>query len=389
MLKDLFLKTRQDTLDICKNLCTDDYNVQPCADVSPPKWHLAHTSWFFETFILQTSVPNYQFFFPEYQKIFNSYYTSINEPWQRDKRGVLSRPSLKEILDYRSYVDTKMLEILNEDSLNLEFILTGLHHEHQHQELLWMDIKYILGQNPLHPPYHADIVSEERQNGQALDFIPFAAGLTEVGVDPQLNKSTLENFYFDNETPRHQVFLQSFAIANRPVCNGEYLEFIQSGGYRNEALWLSDGWKFIQSERIGAPLYWFNESNRWYVYDLSGLKEMNPHDPVMHVSYYEADAFARWTNKRLPTEFEWEFANQSKKCGAVWEWTQSSYHPYPRYQAPKGKLREYNSKFMCNQFILRGGSKFTPSAHYRPTYRNYFYPQNRWQFCGFRLVEDR
>ncbi len=412
-----YKKIRRQTLDVCAPLHTEDYVVQPVIDVSPPKWHLAHTSWFFETFILKKLYVGYNEFHPLYNYIFNSYYDSVGERVLRADRGNLTRPSVEEVLAYRKHVDENMLALIDvlkdEDQKQFSaFFEVGLQHEQQHQELLVTDIKYILGHNPLQPAYiqkekpYSDL--NESKHFPAIQYMEIPGGMYEIGYDG-------DAFAWDNESPKHKVYLQDFKIADRLVTNAEYLQFIEDGGYKNFRYWLSDGWQIVEEKSLQAPLYWENIEGKWHNYTLRGLEEIEPNEPVTHISFYEADAYASWAGKRLLTEFEWEAASQVLKpensgnfleennfhpakakpengqiqqfFGDCWEWTYSGYFPYPGYKRAEGPLGEYNGKFMINQMILRGGSCATPRDHFRPTYRNFFQPNLRWQFTGIRLGE--
>lgn len=391
----------------------EDYVVQTMPDVSPPKWHLAHTSWFYETFILQPYVAGYKTFNLHFNYLFNSYYQGIGTPFPRAQRGFLSRPSVAEVLVYREYVDAQMNELIdNLDHLRYslkirELIILGLNHEQQHQELLMTDIKHIFGSNPLLPAYAKNNTSPAQGSTLPLDWVRVQGGEVFVGYDGK-------GFCFDNELPRHNALLNDFFLANRLVTNGEYLQFLADGGYEKPLLWLSDGWTALKQASWNAPLYWQQVDNGWQTFTLSGLQSLDPNEPVCHVSYFEADAYATWAGKRLPTETEWEYAAADKNItqgnflesgrfhpqqaqagasllqlgGDVWEWTQSPYTPYAGYRPPEGVIGEYNGKFMCNQIVLRGGSCATPADHIRKSYRNFFYPHNRWQFMGIRLAAD-
>ena len=376
-----FQDVRTHSENICAPLQAEDYVVQPVVDVSPPKWHLAHTTWFFETFILVPHLEGYEVFHPRYPFLFNSYYEHAGPRILRHTRGNLTRPSTEDIYAYRAHVDAHMKQLI-EHGLggNLpELIELGLHHEQQHQELLLTDIKYILGHNPLFPVYGQELVAPVAT--QSLSFIPMAAGLYEIGHQG-------EGFCFDNELGRHQVYLNDYAIADRLVTQGEYLEFMEAGGYQDFSIWLSEAWAWVNEHSIEAPLYWIKDEGTWYQYTLGGLVPIDPNKPVTHISYYEADAFARWKGLRLPTEFEWEAASGFLPHGTSWEWTQSAYLPYPGFQPAPGALGEYNGKFMVNQMVLRGGSVASSPGHVRPTYRNFFQTDKRWQFTGIRLVKD-
>ena len=390
---------------LCAPLAIEDYCMQPIAEVSPPKWHLAHTSWFFETFILSPYVPDYQIYHPQFRHLFNSYYESIGSFHPRAQRGMLSRPTVAEIYDYRHYVDAHMVLLLERQGWPSDVqarVTLGLHHEQQHQELLLTDVKHIFATNPLRPIYQHMPAAAQR-TARPMRMREHEQGVFEIG-------HAGEDFAFDNERPRHKVLLQTFRIADRPVTNGEYLEFMNDGGYRRPELWLADGWRRACEQRWNAPLYWEYEEGEWSFMTLAGMCPVNVNAPVCHISFYEASAYASWARKRLPTEAEWEVAareealhgnfldsgeGQPRVTGAeqaffgdVWEWTQSAYGPYPGYRPLAGALGEYNGKFMCNQFVLRGGSCATPVSHMRLTYRNFFYPWDRWQFSGVRLADD-
>lgn len=393
---------------LCQPLETEDYGVQAMADVSPPKWHLAHTTWFFETFLLRPYQPGYSEFHPGYGYLFNSYYEAVGDRHPRPQRGLLSRPTVKEVYQYRAHVDRAMEQLLRQQADHAavaELTTLGLHHEQQHQELLLTDLKYNLSLNPLRPAYRADIALAKSTSPMPLEFVDFPGGLYDLGHQAP-------GFAFDNEGPAHRIYLQDFALANRPVTNGEYLEFIVDGGYQTASHWLAEGWATVQSEAWQAPLYWEQRDGDWWVFTLGGMQPVNPAEPLCHLSYFEADAFATWRGCRLPTEAEWEIAASgvpiqgnllaadhlhpqpapgSQKLqqfyGDTWEWTQSAYLPYPGFRPAPGAVGEYNGKFMCNQMVLRGGSCVTPPGHIRPSYRNFFPPSARWQFSGLRLVK--
>ena len=364
---------------ICSKLQKEDYVVQPVVDVSPPKWHLGHTTWFFETFILLPHVTAYQSFNSDYNYVFNSYYENIGARVIRTDRGNLSRPTVDEIFKYREYVDEAMEKFLScEPAAEIKELLElGLNHEQQHQELLWYDIKYILGHNPLFPAYASENIENELNNTPA-GWINFTEGVYEIGYKGQ-------DFHFDNELGRHKVYLQDFSISNALVNNEQYLEFIKAGGYQDFNLWHSEGWDWVKANTINAPMYWYEIDGHWHRYSLSGLQPLKLTEPVSHVSYYEAWAFAQWKGMRLPTEFEWEAASEKLGWGKLWEWTESSYLPYPGFHKAAGALGEYNGKFMVNQMVLRGGSVATAVRHSRNTYRNFFHPELRWMFSGIRL----
>jgi len=378
-LIDSYLRVRKKTEDLVNPLEIEDFTVQPIEDVSPPKWHLGHTTWFFETFILNQFKKNYSFYSPKFQEIFNSYYKSVGPHWLQAHRGNLSRPTVKEIFKFRHQIDESLIDFLkNTDDPKVENILNvGLEHEKQHQELLLMDIKYIFGANTLELSYLENSGLKELPD-IPLEFIPVEGGLVKIGANDGA-------FSYDNERPRHQVFVAPFKLANRLISNGEYLKFITEGGYDDSSFWLSDGWDFKNENNIMAPMYWRKIDNKWHEYCLSGLEDLNLLKPVSHISFYEADAFALWAGKRLPTEFEWECTNLS--LTELWEWTSSSYLPYPGYKREKGPFGEYNGKFMCGQKVLKGGSFASPLNHIRASYRNFYHPGKRWHFCGLRLAE--
>lgn len=390
---------------LCAPLAIEDYCMQPIPEVSPPKWHLAHTSWFFETFVLSPFVEGYQVYHPQFLHLFNSYYETVGSFHPRPRRGVLSRPTVAEICDYRRYVDAHMVLLLERSGWPAEVearVTLGLNHEQQHQELLVTDIKNIFAANPLRPVYH-HAPAAPRGQARACEWRDYGQGIFEIGSDAS-------QFAFDNEFPRHKIFLEQFRMADRPVTNGEYLQFMEDGGYRRPELWLSDGWRHVREQGWSAPLYWERIDGEWQYMTLAGMRSVDMNAPVSHVSYYEAAAYAAWAGKRLPREAEWEVAARDEPVcgnllesgelqpravgegpaffGDVWEWTQSAYAPYPGYRPPAGSLGEYNGKFMCNQLVLRGGSCATPASHLRATYRNFFYPWDRWQFTGVRLADD-
>ena len=380
---ELFLETRKLTEQICEPLETEDFVVQPVEFVSPPKWHLGHTTWFFEEFILKKHQENYQIFDEQFAYVFNSYYESVGEKVVRTNRGNLSRPTVNRIYEYRKYVTEALVEFLNENEISqeLEEVLEiGIHHEKQHQELLLTDIKYILGNNPLLPAY-LKTFDENRIEKHSHQWLSIEEGVYEIG------KPEDGEFCYDNEKGRHKVYVNEFFISNKLVTNAEYLEFMNAGGYQDVLLWHAEAWDWIASEKIKAPQYWHLIDGSWYQYTLSGLKVLDPDAPLAHISYYEAFAFAQWKDMRLPTEAEWEIAQEKFDWGQRWEWTESAYSPYPNYKKPEGALGEYNGKFMVNQKVLRGGSVATSPKHTRCTYRNFFHPNLRWQFTGIRLAK--
>lgn len=413
-LRQRFQRVREQTELLCRPLLPEDTVVQPIVDVSPPKWHLAHTSWFFETFILQKFAPGYQVFHPEYHYLFNSYYNSLGSRVLRQSRGTLTRPPLADIYAYRAYVNQHLTALLEQfpatDAPELETLLElGLQHEQQHQELLVTDIKYILSTSPLAPAYlpAAQYLAGADRPLPAPMYLPVAAGLYAIGY-------TGDDFHFDNELGAHQVWLDAFTFRDQLVTNGEYLEFMNAGGYQHFKYWLHEGFELAKQENWAAPLYWTQQNKDWYRFTLHGLQPINMTAPVTHISFYEADAYANWAGQRLLTEFEWEVAAQQYAparpagnfletaaydpqpfnpttgapafFGDAWEWTNSAYLPYPRYVKAAGALGEYNGKFMINQMVLRGGSCATPQSHIRATYRNFFHPDKRWQFTGIRLA---
>ncbi|MES2254628.1 MAG: ergothioneine biosynthesis protein EgtB [Pseudomonadota bacterium] len=382
-LNKIYAAVRAHSEALAQPLSAEDCAIQSMPDASPVKWHLAHTSWFFETVILSAR-EGYQAFDPRLAFLFNSYYEALGPRHPRPRRGLLTRPSLDEVLAYRAHVDAAMGSVL-EEALNNErlhaAILLGLNHEQQHQELILTDIKHALFANPLLPSYGQE--SPTPQGPRDLEWQNHPGGICLVGHDGPA-------FAFDNERPRHRILLQPFRIASRPVSNAEYLAFVTEGGYRHPEFWLSDGWARVQEEGWDAPLYWLiddDTSADRSVFTLSGVVPLDPHAPVEHVSFYEAAAYAAWAGARLPTEFEWEAAAVTHD-GDVWEWTRSSYDPYPGFKPFEGAVSEYNGKFMVGQMVLRGGSSVTPAGHGRPSYRNFFPPQARWQFSGIRLAAD-
>jgi len=405
-LKDRYRRVRQQSLYLCESLQTEDFVAQSMPDVSPTKWHLAHTSWFFENFLLVPHLSGYRQFDERFDYLFNSYYYTVGQMHLRSQRGLLTRPTVREVRAYREHVDAQMDRLLDGAAgTRLDHLLTlGLNHEQQHQELMLTDIKHVLSVNPLQPAYRDDLATPAGVAGP-LDWHGFPEGVHEIGTGGD------SGFCFDNETPRHRIFLRPFALASRPVTNAEYRESIEDGGYRDVAGWLSDGWAWIRREQIDRPLYWSADLESEFT--LGGFRAIDPHAPVSHLSFYEADAYARRAGHRLPTEAEWEIAAAGQEVGGnladtellhpapaatdsglrqmygdVWEWTASPYASYPGFQPLAGSLGEYNGKFMCNQMVLRGGSCATPADHIRATYRNFFYPESRWQFSGLRLAKD-
>ncbi|SFA39297.1 ergothioneine biosynthesis protein EgtB [Pedobacter suwonensis] len=376
-----YLQIRKYSEQVCEPLQTEDYVVQPVVDVSPPKWHLGHTTWFFETFILKPFSSNYQVYNDDYNFVFNSYYETVGNRVIRTDRGNLSRPGVNEIYQYRAYVDEAMVNFLA-NALNdevRELLVLGFNHEQQHQELLLTDIKYILGNNPLFPVYVKD-KKEVSVIQNEPGWIDIPAGVYEIGYDGT-------GFSFDNELNRHQVYLHDFAISKTLVTNAEFLEFIHAGGYENFNYWHSEGWDWVKSNHIASPMYWHLMDGEWFNYTLGGLLPVDLNAPVSHISYYESYAYASWKGMRLPTEFDWEVAAKHFNWGERWEWTESAYLAYPGFSKAPGAIGEYNGKFMVNQKVLRGASIATPQNHSRITYRNFFHPHLRWQYTGIRLVK--
>ncbi len=413
---DRFEAVRRDTEALAANLTPEDQSIQSMPDVSPTKWHLAHTTWFFETFVLSRLDPDYRIFDPAFAYLFNSYYEAVGPRHPRSERGLLSRPTVDVVGAYRDHIGAAMARFAERaaEPAWLEavpLIELGVHHEQQHQELILMDIKHVFSVNPLLPAFQApqpQIAAPATQ----LGWFEHEGGLVEIGHHGQ-------GFAFDNETPRHKVWLEPFRLAARPATCGEFLQFIEAGGYRQPEFWLSDGWATAREQGWDAPLYWQRDDGAWSIFTLSGKRRLNPSEPVCHVSFFEADAYARWAGKRLPTEAEWEVAAERVQVagnfadrrqfhpsadrastaensgalprqmfGEVWEWTASPYIPYPRFRPAAGAVGEYNGKFMCNQMVLRGGAAVTPAGHLRPSYRNFFPPAARWAFAGLRLAEE-
>ncbi len=390
---------------LCEPLEPEDYQLQSMPDCSPPKWHLAHSTWFFETFLLAPHVPGYRAHDPQFCYLFNSYYDAVGDRWPRPSRGLLSRPTIAEVYRYRRAVDDGLLSLLESADDRLmqtigPLLEIGLNHEEQHQELLLTDLKHAFGLNPLHPSY-APAIDEPRIDAAPMEWDQYSAGVRRIGHDGT-------GFAFDNEGPRHRTYVGAFALASRPVNNGEYLRFIEDDGYARPEFWLSDGWAARRAGGWSAPMHWHRDGTSFAQFTLRGMQPLDLAEPTCHVSYYEADAYARWAGFRLPTEGEWETAagdqpvsgnfldtenfhpsNSGRSIyGDVWVWTASPYSAYPGYRPAAGALGEYNGKFMCNQIVLRGGSCVTPPGHVRPTYRNFFPPDARWQFSGLRLAKD-
>lgn len=412
-LIDRFRQVRNFSTRLCQGLEPEDCVVQSMPDVSPAKWHLAHTTWFFETFVVKTWMSQYRPAIPEYAYLFNSYYNAAGDMHRRDLRGLISRPTVAETLRFRESIDRSVIQLLEsaDESLlsAIEPVLTlGIHHEQQHQELLLTDIKHVFSQNPLCPTFRSRPEDPKTNTVRPQKFIEFEEAIVDIGHDGT-------GFSYDNEGPRHPALISAFSLADRLITNGEYLEFVEAGGYSKPEFWLSLGWTTVNEQRWQAPLYWVKRGGAWWNFTLSGLRPLNEAEPVTHVSYFEADAYANWSGDRLATEFEWERAavrqaiegnfvdlekfhpapasgaggsSLQQIFGDVWEWTRSAYLPYPGYRAAPGALGEYNGKFMCNQMVLRGGSCATSRSHIRRTYRNFFQPEKRWQFTGIRLARD-
>ncbi len=407
-LTDRFRAVRAATVSLCKPLETEDYVVSSMDDVSPTKWHLAHTSWFFETFLLAPHAPTYTALNPRYAFLFNSYYVQAGERHCRAQRGLVTRPTVSQVFEYRAYVDDAVLELCESIANDPEHpawavLELGLHHEQQHQELLVTDIKHVFWTNPMRPAYRETPL-------QSPSALPQTWHAVDEGVYHIGHNSSA--FAFDNESPAHKTYVQAAQVATRLVTNAEYAAFIADGGYRQPALWLSNGWSTVQTERWQAPLYWEKRDGAWSEFTLSGEASVLPHAPVTHLSYFEADAFARWAGYRLPTEAEWEVvaaqhpvrgrfaehgtlhpsadstSGMQQLFGDVWQWTQSAYVAYPGFKPSAGAIGEYNGKFMCDQWVLRGASCATPHSHARHTYRNFFPSDTRWQFTGIRLAAD-
>lgn len=377
-----YMRVRNYTKKLCEPLEIEDYVPQPVVYASPPKWHLAHTSWFFEQFLLKEHLEGYKEFHPDFGFLFNSYYNNVGERTMRADRGNMTRPTVKQVMLYRDYIDENVHKLLSADKVPEAvwgIVNIGLHHEEQHQELLITDLKYAFGHNPVFPVYHEDFTPELIEN-QEQGYAVLEAGIYEIGFKGN-------TFSFDNEHGVHRVFCERAEISKSLVTNGEFIEFIEAGGYHDFNLWLDEGWAWKNENGIESPLYWHKVEGKWMHYTLSGFKEVRVNDALCHVSYYEAAAYAEWKGMRLPTEFEWEAASDQFQWGQRWEWTQSAYLPYPGFAKPAGAVGEYNGKFMVNQMVLRGASTATSLHHSRKTYRNFFHAQYQWQFTGIRLAK--
>ena len=404
-----FGRVRRQSEKLVATLSPEDFVVQPVVDVSPPKWHLAHTTWFFEQFVLCNFDKTYQVYDKDFNYLFNSYYESVGKRVLRANRGNLTRPGVEKVMQYRAYVNEKMVDFLEGHDLTaeiLDIVELGLQHEQQHQELLVTDIKYILGNNPLFPPFRTSDENKQVSTDLHQHYTEVEGGVYKIGYEG-------EDFHFDNEKGVHQVYLQPYRFQNRLITNGEFLEFMEAGGYRHFEYWLMEGWEWVKNEKVEAPMYWYKVDDEWHHYTLNGFEKIDLYEPVTHISFFEADAYATWRGKRIMTEFEWEVAcrkvanvdhhgnfvdseqfrptcnnnGNHQMFGDTWEWTSSAYLPYPYFQKAAGAIGEYNGKFMINQKVLRGGSCATPSDHIRHTYRNFFHPHLRWQFTGIRLAE--
>lgn len=375
-----YTKTRNHTETLCKPLQIEDYTPQSAAFASPPKWHLAHTTWFFEEMILKNHLDNYDVFDDSYGYLFNSYYNSLGDRIKREHRGLITRPSVDEIYKYRDYVDSKMNTLLSNSPSEAiqELTILGINHEQQHQELLLTDLKYTFSHNPTYPKYKSsNYLGLQKKTNEWLDF---NADVYHIGHKK-------DTFSYDNELGAHRVFLEPFQISKDLVTNGDFLEFINGGGYTSPNYWLDDGWSWLQNNNISSPLYWKLVNDKWHHYTLSGLQPVDLNAVLTHISFYEASAYAFWAGYRLPTEFEWEIASSQLSWGTVWEWTNSAYLPYPNFKVADGAVGEYNGKFMINLMVLRGASLATSKDHSRYTYRNFFSPETQWQFAGLRLAK--
>lgn len=380
-LLQLYKKTRSQSAALCEPLEIEDYIPQPVDFASPPKWHLSHSTWFFEEMILKKFVKDYQVFNPHFGFLFNSYYQTLGERAIRTERGTITRPTVKEVYDYRKYVDDHISALLQNpvNSTLEELIVLGINHEQQHQELLITDLKHTLSYNPIYPVYKENFNLTAQQNSEK-GWLKIDEGIYSIGFEG-------EGFHFDNEKGRHQVFLHEFEISKSLVTNAEFIEFMEACGYENFKFWLDEGWNWVTENQVKSPLYWTKIDDKWYSFTLEGLKPLEPEDILTHISFYEAQAFATWKGCRLPTEFEWEVAADQLDWGKRWEWTYSAYLPYPKFKIAEGAVGEYNGKFMVGQMVLRGSSTATPEGHARKTYRNFFQPKYRWQITGIRLAK--
>lgn len=378
-----FQEVRQRSLDLCKPLKTEDYIPQSAVFASPPKWHLGHTTWFFEELLLKKYLPGYQVFDDQFAYAFNSYYNHLGDRVNRADRGLMTRPTVSEVLAYRNYVDEAITRWIQNHPIAKEqqdLLTLGLNHEQQHQELLITDLKYTLSINPLYPVYDPNFSLCQNSVEASNEWITIPEGVYHIGHEG-------DGFCYDNELGRHKVFLHSYQLKNTLVTNAEYKAFMEDGGYQRFELWLDEGWSWVNQHQITQPLYWKQQNGEWFHYTLKGLLPINGNDILCHINFYEADAFARWKGMRLPTEFEWEVASCQLRWGTRWEWTNSAYLPYPFFKTAGGAIGEYNGKFMINQMVLRGASTATAPAHSRPTYRNFFHPHYRWQVTGIRLAK--
>lgn len=376
-----YQKIRQQTIDFCSYLTIEDYSIQVVLFASPPKWHLAHTTWFFETFILKNYVADYKEFDADFNFLFNSYYNNVGTRILQANRGNMSRPSTDKIYEYRAYVDAQMLVFLKDlsDEKIKDLVILGLNHEQQHQELLVTDVKYMFGHNPIFPVFSKEynLLKDKNTSSESLQI---AAGIYEIGHQGK-------DFCYDNELGVHKVYVADFEINNHLVTNSDYIKFMESGAYADFNFWLDEGWSWVNKNKIDSPLYWHKIEGEWHYYTLAGLQKVDKDAILCHINYYEANAYAEWKGMRLPTEFEWEIASEKMNWGLRWEWTNSAYLAYPKFQKENGAVGEYNGKFMSNKMVLRGASVATSPEHSRPTYRNFFHPVERWQYTGLRLVK--
>ncbi|MRI01600.1 ergothioneine biosynthesis protein EgtB [Kriegella sp. EG-1] len=380
-ISEKYNQVRQATIDFCSHLEIEDYSIQVVQFASPAKWHLAHTTWFFETFILKNYVKEYTEYNSNFNFLFNSYYNNAGDRILQANRGNMSRPSIDKIFEYRAYVDANMQELLNGDSVKkiIDLVTLGLNHEQQHQELLITDVKYMLGHNPIFPEFNSGF-NLVKDNNSSNEIVKIKGGTYKIGYQGK-------DFCYDNELGVHQVYAADFEINNHLVTNGEYIDFIESEAYTDFNLWLDEGWSWVKANNINSPMYWHKIKGKWHYYTLSGLLKVDENAILSHINYFEANAYAEWKGMRLPTEFEWEIAAQKLDWGKRWEWTNSAYLPYPNFTKENGALGEYNGKFMSSKMVLRGASVATSKNHSRPTYRNFFNPVERWQYTGIRLAK--